>query len=79
MNDLTYRTLGLFTMFIPHTPAGEDAWREIASKSEGTGKVFTMHLNYCLKQLRAEWYQVSKAGKPEPIDWNDPLLNDITT
>ena len=77
MTDLTYHTLGLFTMFMHHTEAGKDAWREIAAKSEGTGQVLTMHLQSAIQQLRDAGYSVSKSKPSEPIDWNDPLLNDL--
>ena len=74
MTDLHYTKLGIFTMFMPNTKDGENIWRELASRTEGTGKVFTMHLASTLKQIRAAGYSVSKAPKSKPSDFDDMLL-----
>ena len=29
--DITYKDLGMFTVFLPETKEGENAWRELAS------------------------------------------------
>jgi len=58
--DLTCLTQGLFTTFFPNTKAGEEAWREIALKTEGTGKIFTIHLKDTLRQLKAAGLSVKK-------------------
>ena len=61
--DLTYLKQGLFTLFIPETKAGEDAWREIAKQTDGTGKVFTVQLPATLKQLKKAGYIVKQSEK----------------
>jgi len=58
--DLTYRTSGLFTTFFAESKPGEDAWRTLAEQTNGTGKIFTIHLKSMLQQLRAAGYKVSK-------------------
>lgn len=62
--DLVYLKQGLFTAFISQSKAGDDAWRELASKTGGTGKVYTIQLAATLSALRAAGYTVSKAKKP---------------
>ena len=62
--DLVYHKQGLFTAFIPQSKVGEDAWRELANQTQGTGKVFTAQLPATLSALRAVGYAVSKAKKP---------------
>ena len=61
--DLIYLDQGLFTVFFANTAAGEKAWRVIAAKTEGTGKIFTMQLSDTLKQLRAAGFSVKKQEK----------------
>lgn len=61
--DLEYLTTGLFTSFFPNTRNGEEAWREIAKQTDGTGKIFTMHLKDTLKQLRKAGLVVKKCKK----------------
>jgi hypothetical protein len=69
MIDLTYLNQGLFTVFFPKSKSGEEAWQEIASKTQGTGKIFTMHLKDTLKQLRNAGFTVAKAKKPTKADF----------
>tara|TARA_R110000868_G_scaffold407230_2_gene688474 strand:- start:35 stop:277 length:243 start_codon:yes stop_codon:yes gene_type:complete len=69
MIDLTYLNQGVFTVFFPESKSGEEAWRKIASKTEGTGKIFTMHLKDTLKQLRNAGFKVAKAKKPIKADF----------
>ena len=64
--DLTYLKQGLFTAFIPESPEGQDAWREIAAQTEGTGKVFTAQLPAVLSQLRKAGYTVKQSAKKSP-------------
>jgi hypothetical protein len=64
--DLTYLKQGLFTAFIAQSKAGENAWREIASQTEGTGKVFTAQLPAVLSQLRKAGYTVKQSEKKSP-------------
>jgi hypothetical protein len=61
--DLLYMKQGLFTAFIPESKAGEDAWRELAKQTDGTGKVFTHHLKAVISQLRKAGYTVRQAEK----------------
>jgi len=63
--DLEYLKEGLFTSFFPLTKEGEEAWREIAAQTEGTGKVFTRHLPAALSQLRKAGFSVSKSKPPK--------------
>jgi hypothetical protein len=59
MADLSYRVNGLFTSFYPDTKAGEVAFNELATQTEGTGRIFTTHLAEVKKQLRAAGYTVA--------------------
>ena len=61
--DLTYLKQGLFTAFIAQSKEGEDAWREIAKQTDGTGKVFTVQLLATLKQLKKAGYIVKQSEK----------------
>ena len=61
--DLIYMKQGLFTAFIPESKAGEDAWRELAAQTDGTGKVFTHRLKAVISQLRKAGYTVQQAKK----------------
>lgn len=70
--DLTYKTLGFFTLFIPETHQGESAWRTIAEHTDGTGKVFTSQAAGTIAQLRAAGYTVHKA-KPITESLDDIL------
>ena len=66
--DLTYLNQGLFTAFFPDSPAGEKVWQEIASETNGTGKIFTMHLKNTLKQLRKAGFKIAQAKKTTKSD-----------
>lgn len=61
--DLTYHKRGGFVLFLPETKAGEDAWRQIAEHTEGTGKVLCVDLEETLQSIRKAGYSV-KRGKP---------------
>lgn len=63
MIDIEYITTGLFTRFMPNTPAGEDAWREMA-KDGGCAAVLSIHAQNVIGQLRRAGYKVAKAKKP---------------
>jgi len=60
-HDITYTTSGLFTRFMPNTPAGEDAWRHMEAQY-GTS-VLNIHANNVIGQLRDAGYSVAKEGK----------------
>ncbi|ALN21943.1 MULTISPECIES: hypothetical protein [Ectopseudomonas] len=74
--DLSYRHLGLFTSFLANTPAGENAWREIAAKTDGTGKVLSIHAEDTIRQLRAAGYAVAEAGEVVTGD-EDAILAEL--
>lgn len=57
--DLEYINTGLFTRFVPNTPAGEDAWRVMDG-----GAVLSIHAANVIAQLRKAGYGVAKAKKP---------------
>lgn len=63
--DITYKDLGLFTAFYPETKEGENAWRELASVTDGTGKVLSVQAKQFIASLRNAGYTVSKAKKAE--------------
>ncbi len=65
MNDLTYTTNGLFTRFIPHTEAGESAWRVMAN--QGQEAILSIHTGAVLAQLRKAGYSVKKAPKAAKV------------
>lgn len=75
MTDLTYLNLGLFTVFFPETPAGEDAWRVIAAQ-DGSGKILTVHLASVRRQIRRAGLSVAKARKPAAREL-DAILNEL--
>ena len=63
--DITYKDLGLFTVFIPETKEGESAWRELASVTDGTGKVLSVQAKQFVASLRKAGYTVTRAKKAE--------------
>jgi hypothetical protein len=77
--DLTYTTAGMFTIFSPETTQGEVAWREIASRTEGTGKILTIHLASTLSKLRDAGYVVRRAKVKTLTMSDDELLNALMT
>lgn len=64
--DLEYINTGMFTRFVPNTPAGEDAWRVI------DGCVLSIYLDNVLRQLRKAGLSVGKA-KPCKTSVDDIL------
>lgn len=66
--DLTYLKQGLFTAFVPQSKAGEDAWREIAKHTDGTGKVFTAQLPSFLREIRKAGYAVKQQKKRSRVE-----------
>lgn len=63
--DITYKDYGLFTAFYAETKEGEKAWRELASVTDGTGKVLTIQAKQFIASLRKSGYTVTKAKKAE--------------
>lgn len=74
--DLIYFNAGMFSGFVANTPAGEEAWRELAGKSEGTAKFLTPHMAGIIRQLKASGYTVAKA-KPIKDGEIDELLSSL--
>jgi hypothetical protein len=79
MKDFSYIDQGLFTAFIPNTPEAETAWRELATVTEGTGKVPTIQAKQFIYQLRKAGYTVGKAPKAKPLttDQIDDMLAEL--
>lgn len=63
--DITYKDHGLFTQFMPETKEGEQAWRELATVTQGTGKVLIIQAKQFIASLRKAGYTVTKAKKAE--------------
>ena len=59
--DITYKDHGLFTAFYAETKEGENAWRELASVTDGTGKVLAIQAKQFIASLRSAGYVVQKA------------------
>lgn len=77
--DMTYRTDGLFTTFLPQTPAGESAWRELAAKTDGTGKVLATQTEDAVRQLHEAGYTVVETtGVETTPEEDEELLNELT-
>jgi hypothetical protein len=74
--DFSYFDQGLFTMFIPNTKEAEQAWNEMASTTDGTGKVPTVQAKQFIYQLKKAGYTVSKGKKPS-ISIDDILLDEL--
>lgn len=70
-SDLHYLDQGLFTAFVPVTKEGEQAWREMAAVTEGTGKVPTVQAKQYIAQLRKAGYTVTKAPKVKTLTANE--------
>lgn len=65
--DLTYSPSGMFVLFMPETPAGEEAWRELARLSDNTAKFLPGQVPGVLSQLRAAGLSVRKAPPHKPM------------
>lgn len=63
MTDLEYINSGMFTRFMPNTPAGEEAWR-VMHADNGNDVVLAIHAKDVIGQLRKAGYSVAKAKKP---------------
>ena len=59
--DLTFRRGRTFTTFLPETPAGEAAWRDMAGVTAGTGKLLSAEAPRAIAALRAAGYVVERA------------------
>lgn len=67
MIDLFYKKGKLFTMFLPESPAGEVAWKQIAEATSGTGQILTIQLPDFLYRLRKAGYVVRAEKKKQAI------------
>lgn len=72
MKDFSYFDDGLFTSFLPNTKEAESAWRELASVTEGTGKVLTIQKAQFIYQLKKAGFTVGKGQRPS-MDIDDIL------
>jgi len=77
--DLEYINTGLFTRFVPNTPAGIAAWNVMAESQGGTAAVLVTQAPAVLAQLRKAGYSVRKAPKPAKITASefDQLLTEL--
>lgn len=77
MTDITYLDKGMFTTFIPHTSAGEAAWRPMAEET-GNAAVLSIHAKNVIAQLRKAGYSVAMAKKaPAWTSADDELLAEL--
>lgn len=79
VDDLHYINQDMFTAFVPVSKEGEQAWNELSSVTEGTGKVLTVQAKEFIYQLRKAGYTVTKAPKVKPLsaDQLDSMLNEL--
>ncbi len=63
MIDMEYINSGMFTRFLPNTPAGEEAWK-VMHADNGNDVVLAIHAKNAINQLRKAGYTVAKAKKP---------------
>ena len=76
MTDFTFNDDGTFTQIIPETKAAQECWNtEIAPKTDGTGKVLSVHFPKVREQLREAGYTIRKA-KPSTQS-ADSLLKEL--
>ncbi len=68
--DITYKNHGLFTTFYAETKEGEQAWTQLASVTDGTGKVLTIQAKQFIDSLKKAGYIVQKA-KPAKESLDD--------
>jgi len=71
--DISYTTDKMFTRFMPESKAGEDVWREMASKMGGVAAVLNFEAKAIIAQMRAAGYKVGKA-KSVKMDMSDDEL-----
>lgn len=58
--DITYSTTGMFTRFFAESDAGIIAFNDLARQNDGSGTIYTMHLDATLKTMRSAGYRVKK-------------------
>lgn len=76
--DLIYWRDDLFTRFHPETKAGEDAWRAIAAKCDGTAAVFHHQEASTLRRLRAAGFSAAfRRAVPVGDMTDDELLHEL--
>lgn len=69
-SDLTYYYAGGFLRFVPNTPEGQDAWREMAKASEGTAAFPPRMKASIFRQLKEAGLTVKK---------NSPVKKTLTS
>lgn len=74
--DIEYIESGMFIIFFPNTPEGEQVWRQLAESTDGTGKVFAIHAKQVIKDIRKAGYTVRKA-KPASKKDADKMLKEF--
>lgn len=74
--DIFYKDEGLFTSFIPESDAGISLWKQLAEHTDGTGKVFTIHAESTIKQMRDAGYTVRK-HKPMSKKETDQIYSEL--
>ena len=79
MNDVEYIDQGLFTAFLPVSKAGEVVFNQMATYTEGTGKVLSIHKQSTIQQLRQAGYKVGKAKQPGKVtvEQADEMLREL--
>lgn len=60
--DLNYYYAGGFLRFVPNTPEGQDAWREMAKVSDGTAAFPPQMKASIFRQLREAGLTVRKSS-----------------
>jgi hypothetical protein len=71
--DISYTTDKMFTRFMPESKAGEDVWREMASKMDGVAAVLNFEAARVIAEMRKAGYKVAKA-KSVNLDMSDDEL-----
>jgi hypothetical protein len=70
MSDLTYTKDSMFTTFFAENESGVIAYNEAAKTLGGTFKIFNIHFDSVIYQLKNAGYTVSKAKK-STLSMND--------
>ena len=60
MPDFSYRINGMFAFIMPESPAGEKAMPELLKTTNGTGKVFALHLGALKAAMHRAGYTIRK-------------------
>lgn len=66
--DLQFTQDDLYTMVMPVSEQGQEAWEEICKQTQGTGKILNQHWAGVKLQLKQAGYKVRKAPKVKTSD-----------